>query len=287
MKLIACQECKRQWDVSRYRVGQRLRCTCGFVMEVPRLRSYTSEVHHCQACGAARSDSSTACEYCGAVPARDAIHLSLVCPSCMHRTGKKSKFCSCCGKPIQPATLDAKSGKLPCPRCVKTRLINRKIGEFMVDECPRCAGMWLAAGAFERIVNVQARRQESEYSSAVEKGKPVRARLETTKVVYVKCPRCRRLMNRRNFARASGVIIDECHEHGAWLDSDELGKIAAYVASGGLQYTRQLQAQEAAGKRRVPRPLTLPSPIALGRVQALDNSPLGSALRLVRALMFS
>ncbi len=99
-KLIACQECKRQWDVSRYRVGQTLRCVCNFVMEVPRRRSYTPEVAHCQNCGASRSADQTPCHYCGAVPTMDSVKLSLVCPLCLRRTPKKSKFCASCGKPL-------------------------------------------------------------------------------------------------------------------------------------------------------------------------------------------
>jgi hypothetical protein len=51
-------------------------------------------------------------------------------------------------------------------------------------------------------------------------------------------------MNRRNFMRASGVIVDECRADGVWLDCDELGKIGAYVASGGLDYSRELLREE-------------------------------------------
>ena len=30
------------------------------------------------------------------------------------------------------------------------------------------------------------------------------------------------MMNRINFAKASGVVVDECRAHGVWLDNDEL-----------------------------------------------------------------
>jgi len=32
-------------------------------MEVPRIRSHTPDVHHCQACGAARSSAKGACAF--------------------------------------------------------------------------------------------------------------------------------------------------------------------------------------------------------------------------------
>ena len=44
-------------------------------------------------------------------------------------------------------------------------------------------------------------------------------------MMYMKCPVCDLHMHRRNFMRASGVIIDECRKDGVWLDCDELGKI--------------------------------------------------------------
>ncbi len=40
-------------------------------------------------------------------------------------------------------------------------------------------------------------------------------------------------MQRRNFRKTSGVIIDRCHEHGVWLDADELEQIAGFILSGG------------------------------------------------------
>ena len=157
----------------------------------------------------------------------------------------------------------------------------------MVDECPSCSGMWVDIAAFERIVNQQAKRQDRELRHEGAGGQPVRTKLEPGKVVYLKCPDCQRHMHRRNFARASGVIIDECKEHGVWLDCDELGKVAAFVASGGLTYSRQLKemdAQAAKPTDYVPLP-------ALSQFPALKSStgqvqtPLGSVLEIIRGLL--
>ena len=40
-------------------------------------------------------------------------------------------------------------------------------------------------------------------------------------------------MARRNFCRTSGIILDRCHEHGTWLDADELEALAGFILSGG------------------------------------------------------
>ncbi len=39
-------------------------------------------------------------------------------------------------------------------------------------------------------------------------------------------------MQRRNFKRSSGVILDVCHKHGTWLDEDEIEEIAGFILSG-------------------------------------------------------
>jgi hypothetical protein len=44
-------------------------------------------------------------------------------------------------------------------------------------------------------------------------------------------------MQRKNFGKRSGVIVDWCGAHGTWLDKDELEQIAAFIAEGGLRET--------------------------------------------------
>lgn len=282
-RIIACQECKRQWDVTRYQVGQKLRCVCSHVMEVPRIRSLTPDVHHCEACGAARTDAKSACNYCGATPVADSARMSLVCPFCFHRTPKGSKFCSSCGETIHAAQLDMKTGKHACPRCVKPKLVNRKVGAFVVDECPGCSGMWVEYETFNRLVDQQAAREETHVKGS-RQGGPKKSQL-TEKVAYIKCPACRRMMNRFNFARVSGVIVDECHEHGVWLDSDELEKIAAYVSSGGLRHTKALDELDAKQKIALER-ASMPSLGSMNQIPHYTSdrdhdTPLGSVLELI------
>jgi Zn-finger nucleic acid-binding protein len=46
-------------------------------------------------------------------------------------------------------------------------------------------------------------------------------------------------MNRSNFARSSGVIIDVCKHHGVWFDADELPKIIGFIHKGGMELARE------------------------------------------------
>lgn len=41
-------------------------------------------------------------------------------------------------------------------------------------------------------------------------------------------------MNRVNFGRRSGVIVDVCRAHGTWFDAGELVAALEFVAQGGL-----------------------------------------------------
>ena len=45
-------------------------------------------------------------------------------------------------------------------------------------------------------------------------------------------------MNRVNFGKVSGVIVDVCKLHGTWFDAGELTRVVAFAAGGGLERTR-------------------------------------------------
>ncbi|MEO1174791.1 MAG: zf-TFIIB domain-containing protein, partial [Myxococcota bacterium] len=51
--------------------------------------------------------------------------------------------------------------------------------------------------------------------------------------MYRKCPECSSIMNRENYGRRSGVIIDICPEHGIWFDNQELDSILEWIRDGG------------------------------------------------------
>jgi Zn-finger nucleic acid-binding protein len=51
-------------------------------------------------------------------------------------------------------------------------------------------------------------------------------------------------MNRNNFARSSGVIIDVCKQHGIWFDAEELPRIIEFIRAGGLEHARRKEKLE-------------------------------------------
>src|SRR6185369_1989748 len=79
---------------------------------------------------------------------------------------------------------------------------------------------------------------------------PTHAVEESSKVKYVPCPICSQLMNRMNFARCSGVIVDICKQHGTWFDRDELSRIVEFIHGGGLEASRVREKEEIREERR-------------------------------------
>ena len=58
---------------------------------------------------------------------------------------------------------------------------------------------------------------------------------------YLPCPCCGSRMNRLNFKRISGVVIDRCRDCGWWLDAGELESIPAFIAAGGIEQAKAQQ----------------------------------------------
>lgn len=115
------------------------------------------------------------------------------------------------------------------------------IGSTNVSECEQCLGLWLNVAAFEKIC---AEREQQSAVLGTASQAPPGVVLETSKVNYVPCPQCSQLMNRINFARCSGVIVDICKGHGTWFDRDELSRIVEFIRSGGLEESRQREKED-------------------------------------------
>ena len=108
------------------------------------------------------------------------------------------------------------------------------IGTTNLRECESCLGLWLDVQSFEKLC-ADREQQSAVLGQASMLQSQVR---ETSKISYVPCPECSELMNRVNFARCSGVVVDICKGHGTWFDRDELSHIVEFIQSGGLEAAR-------------------------------------------------
>jgi Zn-finger nucleic acid-binding protein len=114
-----------------------------------------------------------------------------------------------------------------------------------LERCPSCHGLWLAKEVFDKVL-------ESSRGASVDAllgvggpaaGSPREVERIST-AGYVPCPDCGSMMNRNNFARRSGVIVDVCKAHGTWFDAEELGRIIAFARAGGIEDAQRRDAEQ-------------------------------------------
>jgi Zn-finger nucleic acid-binding protein len=112
-----------------------------------------------------------------------------------------------------------------------------QVGATVLMECGQCQATWVDSKTFDEICADQTAQAEvlSRYSAP---------QSDVAEVHYRRCVACGKMMNRLNFARLSGTIIDVCKGHGAFLDAGELHAIVAFIRQGGLDRARQRQIDE-------------------------------------------
>ena len=196
---------------------------------------------NCPNCGAASSSDASICTFC------ESRLATVACPSCFGMMFIGSRHCPHCGAAAERAEVD-NAKVLKCPRC-RLDMDALAIGAAMLRECGQCNGLWVEARALEKIC---ADREQQ--AAVLGTASPVPTHSvhpdPSQKVRYVPCPQCSQLMNRINFARCSGVVVDICKGHGTWFDAEELRRIIEFIRAGGLDSARTREKQEIEEQRR-------------------------------------
>jgi Zn-finger nucleic acid-binding protein len=192
-----------------------------------------AETLHCPNCGAAASSDASQCQFCGSRLA------TVACASCFGMMFIGSKHCPRCGA-AAVARQNVANVQQRCPRCgIEMQTVS--LGPTTVQECDKCLGLWLDVASFESICADRERQAAVLGSASVAPSNVMRG---TNQVKYVPCPTCSQLMNRINFARCSGVIVDVCKGHGTWFDREELSRIIEFIRAGGLESSRAREKEE-------------------------------------------
>jgi Zn-finger nucleic acid-binding protein len=121
------------------------------------------------------------------------------------------------------------------------------LGATMLRECSKCEGLWVDTASLEQIC---AEREQQAAVLGMGASQPEPPSGEIEQVRYLRCPVCRELMNRVNFARYSNVIVDVCKNHGTWFDRDELRRVIEFIRSGGIDAARERQLAEIKERQR-------------------------------------
>lgn len=187
---------------------------------------------HCPNCGAAVESAAQRCPYCRARLA------AISCPSCFGLMFDGAAFCEHCGQRRARTASGGEAGEITqCPGC-RSGLQRVSLGRTTLLECTGCDGVWIESEEFERLC------ADRESQAAV---LPRLARRQVpldAAVKYRPCPRCGKMMNRVNFGRLSGAIVDVCKGHGTFLDAGELHQIVTFIHGGGLDRLRALEKEE-------------------------------------------
>jgi Zn-finger nucleic acid-binding protein len=193
---------------------------------------------HCPNCGAAADPAAGRCPYCQARLA------TVSCPSCFTLGFEGAAYCHKCGAArVRRQETDAAAA---CPAC-RSGLHRVEIGSTPLLECAGCDGVWVDADVFERLC-----AQRESQTAVLQRLAPRSAVKAAAPVRYRPCLRCGKMMNRVNFGRLSGAVIDVCRGHGAFLDAGELHQIVTFIQEGGLDRARTQKLEELReGERRL------------------------------------
>src|SRR5690349_11311593 len=191
-----------------------------------------SDTLRCPSCGAPAAADAVRCDYCASALK------TVTCPSCFASMFAGSQFCPHCGVRAAAVTEDA-TAPLPCPNC-SAPMTPVRVGSTPMQKCATCDGVWLTTETFTALCT-DHEAQGTVMSTFTAGGLPPGVRLGAVR--YRRCATCQQMMNRVNFGRVSGIVIDLCKGHGVWFDAGELHAILAFVAHGGLERMRESDAE--------------------------------------------
>ena len=152
---------------------------------------------------------------------------TLICPYCKTRHDVDLKS-------VHHYTVVEPESQRFCPRCNKSmQTIDLKVsGPFLVERCTQCMGLFFDLNELETLLEKSIANVYEIDHNRLQELRDLK-RHQDFPVTYIKCPICRKLMNRINYGAQSGVIIDKCRDHGIWLDGGELRQILEWTKAGG------------------------------------------------------
>ncbi len=188
-----------------------------------------------------------------------------LCSSCSAPLPANDCRCSYCGTrndmdfaAVDRFTIAREPSRRQCPDCgiqLQTVRVDTGAGVFAIERCERCYGLFFDVGEVQAFleasvspsfaVNLREIATINKERSTI--NRPVR---------YIKCPECGVLMNRVNFATMSGVVVDQCKEHGMWLDNGELIHLMEWKKAGGQLLAEKEKTGQPERQREIPRPVS-------------------------------
>jgi Zn-finger nucleic acid-binding protein len=146
-----------------------------------------------------------------------------------------------------------------CPDCetaLETVRVDTGAGVFAIERCERCYGLFFDVGEVQAFLDASVSPSFSVNLREIVSINEERGDALKRPVRYIKCPECGVLMNRMNYGAMSGVVVDQCKEHGMWLDNGELVHLMEWKKAGGqVLAEKQKAAAQQERQREIPRPV--------------------------------
>ncbi|MHC4665639.1 MAG: zf-TFIIB domain-containing protein [Planctomycetota bacterium] len=119
---------------------------------------------------------------------------------------------------------------MDCPRCGLSLRKMEYEGEE-VSFCGTCWGFWLKRAQLDNIVNnVQYKFSEYEKDAVLRTfTRDGDADRQGSEREVIKCPECSQTLAKKKYDPGCPVIIDECAEHGVWLDTGEIKDLQVFI----------------------------------------------------------
>jgi Zn-finger nucleic acid-binding protein len=142
-----------------------------------------------------------------------------------------------------------------CPDCkIPLQSVHLSLdGAFAIERCATCFGLFFDPGEVQAFLAASVNPVfEINYQAIGHVG---RERFSRDRPIrYVPCPECGRVMNRVNFGFRSGVVMDQCKNHGVWLDSGEIIHLMEWKKAGGQLLDEEKKRQVQQERSRSQRP---------------------------------
>ncbi|MGZ8216631.1 TFIIB-type zinc ribbon-containing protein [Methylomagnum sp.] len=164
----------------------------------------------CRQCGAPLPVDSMVCAHCGTA---NEIDLALIHPYTVH-VPETERVCPACEAPLRTIDLHLS-------------------GTFLIEQCGGCLGLFLDTNELGTLLELAVPHVHEADPRRLRKLAEETWRPEAH-CHYRRCPVCREFMQRKNYARFSGVVVDRCPAHGIWLDATELRRLLSWAKAGGL-----------------------------------------------------
>ena len=155
--------------------------------------------------------------------------------------------CIYCGKLLPAEDQGHREQKLACCACGAT-MTPRRLEDTLFDECDRCGGLWLCPATVGQVRSSAEDRARLRSFDLLPKAVPAAKGGAAAKGAsgggYRRCPLCGKHMNRSNYARGAGVVVDVCKDHGGFFDRGELTRIFQFIEDGGLEKVRKREEEQ-------------------------------------------